>query len=266
MTELAPARCARHSDSASIALCARCGDLVCADCWVVAQGLCEPCAKRDPFYHVAVLPWEDASLGPWARVWGTLSALLRPWSRASAFARGDIGQATAFAMLFSLPLSCLSTLIPLTHTLLFAPTLTIQLIGHPSPQAIIWDVLRALVLGPVVTLLMLVPTLLGLWSGSLLRTPKVWLRAVLYWSWLPPSLLLATYVPVWVALQAGWLGIAIWPLVVVWWVAQGYIARRAALLSWPRTLLTLWSASLASLLGFALGAGLLAWLAPAAPQ
>lgn len=269
MSELVPgtASCARHRDTQSVQLCERCGDLVCDKCWAPTARLCVTCASRDPLHHVVALPWEDGDLGFVTRLFGTLWALLRPWSRGAALARGSVWQAARFALVFSLPLSCVATIIPLTHTLLFTPTLSIQLIGHPSAQDLVRDIVRALMAGPIATLLFLIPTGTGLICGSLFRKPRIWIRTVLYWSWLPPTILLATYVPLWVMPPVRWLSIiTTWPLVIVWWIAQGFIARRALSLGWPRTVLTVLLASLGSIFGLGMIEGMFSSLAPPPAQ
>lgn len=265
MTELdsAPqARCALHTEAAALMLCPRCGDGACAQCWSIEHGLCLTCAKRDPLHAVVPLPWEDLTLSRRARVFRTWLSLLRPGSHSKAFARGGAWPAVTFWLWVTLPLACLSGVIPLTRTLLFMPTLAIQLIGAPSGIDIVWDVVRAAFIGAVTNVVLLVVVWLSLLIGSLFGAARIWVRSVLYWSWLPPVILLSLYIPTWLTLSFGWMTLTTWPLVLLWWVAQGYVARRAAGFGWLRTILTVCCVSMGAFVGLAVYLGLFAAFGP----
>jgi hypothetical protein len=232
MDELASAalspRCVHHREAVAVGLCSRCGDQLCAACIAPGTTLCVSCFSREPSLAIAPMPWEDTSLSLALRVTRTLWALVRPWARADAFARGTVEQAFRFALLTALPMASLAYLIPLTHTLLFEPGFAVRLIGEPGRAEIAVDVARAMLLGVLSLPLVLALHALGLWLGSGFRGGPVAVRYVLYWSWLYPTLTFAVTLVQWGS-ASPLLSIALlsFPLSFVAWLSQYFLARRA---------------------------------------
>jgi hypothetical protein len=229
------ARCARHPEAPAVTLCARCGDQLCRTCLPQGSQTCAPCAARDPFHGVEPLPWERADRGPF-RLLATLGVLiLRPWSAALSFARGDVDAALRFAQRACLPLACISHVIPLTRTLLFEPVLQVRRIGEVGPADIAIDVARAsgtgVLLAPLDTGLALLAVLLV--TGF--RDARAWVGHALYWSWLPPALMTYLSLVAWLAPPS--LALALSPplvaLPMLWWFSLLFVARRARRASWP---------------------------------
>lgn len=230
------ARCARHPEAPAATLCARCGDQLCRTCLPQGSLVCAPCAARDPFHGVEPLPWERADRGAAVRLAATLGAIVvRSWSVAVSFARGDTLAAVRFAQRVCLPLACISHVIPLTRTLLFEPVLQVRRIGEVGPLDIALDVARAsgtgVLLAPLDTGLALLAVLLV--TGF--RDARTWLRHALYWSWLPPALMTYLSLVAWLAPPT--LALALSPpllaLPMLWWFSLLFVARRARRASWP---------------------------------
>jgi hypothetical protein len=250
---LAP-RCARHGDAAAEGLCSRCGDQLCRACLPIESRSCAPCAERDPFYGVAQLPWEQAEVPRAGRVLATLGALLlRPSSRATAFARGEVRPALDFAVRVALPLACISHVVPVTRTLLFGPNMALQRLGNATAAEIALDVVRAMVFGVLVMPLSTGFAFALVLLASGLRDARLWLRHALYWAWLSPALAASSSLVAWIAPADSILS-GLSPLValpILWWFSLLFVARRARRASWP------WAIFIALCGGFGwqLGAG-----------
>jgi hypothetical protein len=235
------ARCARHAEAPAEALCSRCGDQLCRICLPPGRSTCGPCGERDPFHDVVPLAWERNDRGVAGRLLATLGALLfTPWSRAPAFARGEVGTALGFALRVTLPLACLSHVVPVTRTLLFGPSLSIELIGQAQPPDVAVDVIRAMAAGLLLAPLNIGLALLGVLLASGFRDPRIWLRHALYWSWLEPAVMLIVSLIAWGA-PSQYGGLVLVPMLVLpfaWWWSLLFTARRARRIGWAWALLT----------------------------
>jgi hypothetical protein len=105
----------------------------------------------------AALPiaWEEPTKPLGSRFLSTIGSALSPLASAPSFARDNTAGARTFFLLSFVPLALLAAIVPFTHTLLFRPTFTIHVIGAADERAILIDVLRALGIGLVSTLIQL---------------------------------------------------------------------------------------------------------------
>jgi hypothetical protein len=238
------ARCARHEDAPAEALCGRCGDQLCRTCLPVGSELCAPCAAREPFHDVLPLAWErDDGRPRVARVLPTLGALVfLSASRAAVFARGGVRPAARFALCVSLPLACLSLVVPVTRRLMFGPYLSITTIGQPTPLDLALDLARAVGAGVLLAPLATGSALAAVLLASGFRPLHLWVRHALYWSWLPPTLMLTVSMVAWAGPpDSPYAALGFTPVMslpMAWWFSLLFTAHRARRMGWAWALLT----------------------------
>jgi hypothetical protein len=127
------------------------------------------------------------------RLFGTLRATFSPLTTIRAAGEGELAPALRFALIWMLPWMLLWAVLPFTHTLNFT-YFKIVVIQKPGDLPIIWDIVRAMVIGFAHNALVLVTwavpfaSLLSAFGktqpGVDLRT--VAYRVMLYRSWLVP--------------------------------------------------------------------------------
>ena len=158
---------ARVSDSAGCAGTCR-GRLPCrgrplafwlASCYTGPVPYIEPEEYRpEPPLRVQItgpLPWEDPALSWPRRFFSTLGTTFAPLRTIHAVADGTIGPALAFALLSSAPFMVLWAIPPFTHTLIFKPEFGLEVMAKSDDLTIALDVLRALGIGLVVSVISL---------------------------------------------------------------------------------------------------------------
>jgi hypothetical protein len=193
------ATCAEHRDRMALFKCPRCGRHACLACFHAPVARCVACMKSDPTEASPPLPFEAGDgtlLGRYFRTFGTA---FYPWRSAPAFARPGLKRAILFFALSSLPLIMLSGVIPHTRTLLFAAgAIVVQ--GAPTPEAIAFDVVRAIVVQLGLSAIELFSLLLPFASLVAAYAPErkeAAIRLVLYRFWLGPLAALVGYAAEW---------------------------------------------------------------------
>ncbi len=148
------APCAVHPDKGAILVCPRCRKPVCIGCWHNTIRRCHACLRADPSAAAPQVPWEDATRGPVARWLGTMATAFSPTASAPTLTHGAREPSLTFWLATFVPLSLLSWIVPLTHTVLFGPSFRVGPLGTPAPDAttIALDVARAAVLGALLGL------------------------------------------------------------------------------------------------------------------
>jgi hypothetical protein len=266
------ARCARHVDAPAEALCARCGDQLCRACLPDGSELCRPCIEREPFHDVLPLAWErDDGRPRVAKVLPTLGALIfLSASRAASFARGGVRPAASFALWVSLPLAALSLIVPVTRWLLFGPHLSIQTIGQPTLLDVLLDVARAMAAGVLLAPLATGSALAAILITSGFRSARLWVRHALYWSWLPPVLMLTVSMVAWAGPpDSPFATLGFTPamsLPMAWWFSLLFTAHRARRVAWAWALLTALLGGAGWTFGMAASSVALNALNPSPPQ
>lgn len=156
---------------------------------------------RDPAGAAPPIPWEDASASLIKRFFGTLASALRPNASAPAFARDDLARPRSFWALSFLPLAVLSAIVPSTHTLLFGPSLAVSVVGGADQATVAIDVVRAVGIGILVSLVALIALALPYVSLARAYAEKGYegapLRVVLYRAFLLPLSQVLLYLVVW---------------------------------------------------------------------
>lgn len=112
-----------------------------------------PRPSRPPLIALGPIAWEDANLGAFQRLFGTLAATFRPIQSLRAVAHGPIGPAIAFFVLSGLPWMLLWGILPFTHTLLFGHSFDLKVVGNATQPQIVPDVIRASGVGFVMSCL-----------------------------------------------------------------------------------------------------------------
>jgi hypothetical protein len=182
------ATCAEHRDRLALFKCPRCGRHACLACFHAPVSRCVSCMKRDPTEASPPLPFEAGDgtlLGRYFRTYGTA---FYPWRSAPAFARPGLARAILFFAISSLPMILLSGVMPHTRTLWFAAgTIIVQ--GSPAPDAIAFDVARAVLVQLGLSTIELLSLLLPFASLVAAYAPErkeAAIRLVLYRFWLGP--------------------------------------------------------------------------------
>src|ERR1700712_1452399 len=101
------------------------------------------------------LPWEDPALSWPRRFFSTLITTFAPLRTIHAVADGTILPAIAFALLSAGPFMVLWAILPFTHTLMFKPEFGLEVMAKSDDLTIGIDVLRALGIGMVVSIISL---------------------------------------------------------------------------------------------------------------
>ncbi|MDH5673080.1 MAG: B-box zinc finger protein [Myxococcales bacterium] len=195
------AMCAEHPDDAALFVCERCGSYCCGRCFQPVHNRCSACLLRDPASAAPQVPWESEQGSALGRYFRTLGAAFSPMRTAPAFGRNDSDRARSFLMLSALPLACLAGVIPHTRTLLFSGYFQVSLVGQPSSEQIVLDVLRAMLVQVVLSgselLILLLPfvSLVRAYAGPERRHAAV--RVLFYRLWLLPGTMALSYIGVW---------------------------------------------------------------------
>jgi hypothetical protein len=261
-------RCVRHRDALALAVCSRCGDHLCEACRAPQTTLCFACLARDPLLAVAPIPWEVPGPPFFSRLGHTLLTLFRPWARAEAFAVGGVNPAASFWLCTALPAAALAYVIPFTHTMLFEPIFAVKIQGNPSTSDIALDVLQAMGAGIIAAAIPSALHALALSLSSALRDTRIWLRFVLYWSWVYPVAAGALSLISW-GTPLSWLYLRFVTLlapVMFAWAAQLFVSRRARHTGWGRALFAALCGSVGRNTGEWLAGLLLAPILPPTPE
>lgn len=193
--------CAEHPDRPALAVCPRCGGYACLGCWHHPIRRCHACLMRDPAAAAPPIPWEDPAPNGVVRFFGTITSALRPTTTAPAFARDDVARARWFWALSFLPLAVLSAIVPSTHTLLFGPSFAVRIVGGADGATIALDVVRAVGIGVLVSLVAVLALALPYVSLTRAYAEKGYevapLRVVLYRAFLLPLSQVLLHVVVW---------------------------------------------------------------------
>lgn len=159
-------------------------------CWHPAIGCCESCLRQDTGVVPPVMPWES-SQGFWPqRLLATLATAFRPGKTALGFVGGTQQAAWRFALLTALPLSLLRGIIPWTQQLRFGPSWRITWSEPLTQSAIAVDVLRAMGISFLLSMVYLaalaLPYVSLCRSYGLPQASAAARRFVLYRAWLLP--------------------------------------------------------------------------------
>lgn len=189
--------------------CARCAlARARAACYTATVPYLEPEERPETPLRAHVtgpIAWEDDSL-PWhRRLFATLGATFRPIVSLHAVANGELGPALRFACITALPFMLVWAVTPFTHTLMFGPELSLDVVGGAGPLPIWLDVLRAMGIGLALAIIALLAWVIPFASlvrafadGSRSESPtKAAWRTALYRTWIVPLGTTALYFVSW---------------------------------------------------------------------